>query len=237
MENHIGFTSPNKTARIAGLLYSLMIPLGAFGIMFIPQFLIAPDDPDATVANILANNGLFRLSMLIALVVQICHIFIVLLLYKLLKPVNTQMAALMVIFMLVSIPITIINELNNYAALLIVNNSVSVAGTLAGQTKDILVLFFQLHKYGILISGIFWGLWLFPMGYLVFKSDFLPKVLGVLLIIACCGYVVDSLCGLSIPGYEETVIAAILKIPMYGELLFPLWLLFKGIKPPLDTAQ
>jgi hypothetical protein len=146
------------------------------------------------------------------------------------------MAALMVLFMLVSIPISIGNELNNYMALLIANSGSPVSRTLAGQLKDILLLFLELHKYGILISGFFWGLWLFPMGYLVIKSHFLPKVLGILLIIAFCGYVADSLLGLGLPGYEKTVTASILKLPMYCEVLFPLWLLFKGIKPPLNAA-
>ncbi len=237
MENRISYKSQNNTARTAGLLYTLMIPLGAFGLMFIPQFLIVPGNADATIANILTNGGLFRLSILSALVVQICHIFIVLLLYKLLKPVNGNVAALMVIFMLVSIPISIVNELSNYMALLIANSDPSVAGMLAGQPKDMLFMFLELHKYGILISGFFWGLWLFPMGYLAVKSHFLPKVLGILLIIAFCGYIVDSLLGLGVPGYEETAIASILKLPMYCEVLFPLWLLFKGIKPSLNAAQ
>lgn len=237
MENRLDYKLQNNTARTAGLLYTLMIPLGAFGVMLAPQFLIAPGNADATIVNILTNSGLFRLSMLSALVVQICHIFIVLLLYKLLKPANGNMAALMVIFMLVSIPISMVNELNNYVALLIANSGPSVAGMFACQPKDMLFLFFELHKYGILISGFFWGLWLFPMGYLVIKSHFLPKVLGILLIIAFCGYIVDSLLGLGIPGYEETAIASILKLPMYCEILFPLWLLFKGIKPSLDAAQ
>lgn len=237
MENRFNYKLQNNTARIAGLLYTLMIPLGAFGIMYIPRFLIVSGDADATIANILTNGGLFRLSMLSALVVQICHIFIVLLLYKLLKPVNGNMAALMVIFLLVSIPISIVNELSNYMALLMVNSGPSVAGTFAGQPKDMLLLFFELHKYGIFISGFFWGLWLFPMGYLVIKSHFLPKLLGILLIIAFCGYIVDSLLGLGFPGYGETAIASIMKLPMYCEVLFPLWLLFKGIKPSLDAAQ
>ncbi len=237
MEGRLNDKPQSNTARIAGLLYTLMIPLGAFGIMFIPQFFVVSGDADATIANILANSGLFRIGMLSALVVQITHIFIVLLLYKLFQPVNGNMAALMVLFMLVSVPISMINELSHYMALLMANGDLSAAGMLAGQPKGLLLLLFELHKYGILISGFFWGLWLFPMGYLVIKSHFLPKTLGILLIIAFCGYIADSLLNLGIPGYGETAAASVLKLPMYCEILFPLWLLFKGMKPSLDAAQ
>ncbi|WP_208925577.1 DUF4386 domain-containing protein, partial [Desulfitobacterium hafniense] len=172
-----------------------------------------------------------------ALVVQVCHIFIVLFLYKLLKPVNRSIAGLMVIFMLTSVPIAMVNELNHYGVLFTIHNDVSVGGTLADQTKNMIVLFFQLRQYGIVIAGIFWGLWLLPMGYLVYKSNFLPKALGIVLIIASFFYVCDSFLSLGIPGYGETLSAAVMKIPLYGELLFPLWLLFKGIQPSFDTTQ
>lgn len=237
MESNISFKSQNRTARIAGLLYTLMIPLSAFGIMYIPTFLVTEGNVEATIANVLTHGVLFQLSALSALAVQVCHIFIVLLLYKLLKPVNKNMAGLMVIFMLVSIPITMVNELNNYAALLIIHKNISVAGALANQTENMIFLFLQLHKYGIMISGIFWGLWLLPMGYLVYKAHFLPRVLGIVLVIASFFYVCDSIFSLGIPGYAETVIAAIIKIPLYGEIIFPLWLLFRGVKPSLNTAQ
>lgn len=203
--------------------------------MFVPTFLVVEGNIDATIANVLSNGSLYSLSIVCALLVQVTHIFIVLLLYKLLKSVNQNMAVLMVIFMLVSIPITMINELNNYAALFMAHNA-STAISL-GQMKEMVFLFLNLHEYGILISSVFWGLWLFPMGYLVYKSHFLPKILGIVLMIAFFFYVSDSLLSLGIPWYTGTAIAQIMKIPMYGELLFPLWLLFKGIKPSLDTAQ
>ncbi|EHQ91685.1 DUF4386 family protein [Desulfosporosinus youngiae] len=86
MDNHLYFKSQNKLARIAGLLYTLMIPLAAFGIMYVPAALVTEGNAEATIANVLANGSLFQLSALSALVVQVSHIFIVLLLYKLLKP-------------------------------------------------------------------------------------------------------------------------------------------------------
>lgn len=220
---------PSKIARISGLLYCLMIPLGIFGIMYIPTFVIVAESAVTTAENILANIFVFRLSIVSALLVQISHIFIVLLLYKLLKHVNQNLASLMVIFMLVSIPITMINELNNYAALLLLGNSNFFAGLSMLQLQEISLTCLKLHDYGILIASIFWGLWLFPMGYLVYKSTFLPKFLGILLIISCIGYIIDSLCRLILPEYNTTAFASIIGFTLFGEIVFPVWLLIRGV--------
>ena len=223
MDNNITGNSQKKIARIAGLLYTLMIPLGAFGIMYIPSAIVVSGNIGETVSNVIANAVLFRLSLLSAIIVQISHIFIVLLLYKLLKFVNKNMATLMVVFMLISIPIATINELNHFVILFLSNNSTLL------QKNDFITLFFRLHEYGILLAGVFWGLWLFPMGYLVLKSSFLPKAIGIILMIACFGYVIDSMLKLALPGYTETIFAQLLIITLYGEILFPLWLLMRGI--------
>ena len=225
MEKSINGKSQQRIARTAGLLYTLMIPLAAFGMLYVPATLFVTGDMEKTVHNMVAHGGVFRLSILCAVIVQICHIFIVLLLYKLLRTVGRDMAALMVIFMLVSIPVTMVNELGNYAIVLLTTNS----SMPLHDTGVLIDLLFRVHGYGILISGIFWGLWLFPMGYLVYKSTFLPKSIGVLLIIACFGYVIDSMMKLVQPAYSSTVVAQIIGVTLYGELAFPLWLLIKGI--------
>ena len=97
--------------------------------------------------------------------------------------------------------------------------------------------FFKLYDTGILITGVFWGLWLFPMGILVYRSQFLPKALGVILLVASVFYVIDSFLSLGVSGYESTAVARIIEIPLYGEILFPLWLLIRGVKPSLNPAQ
>jgi hypothetical protein len=222
-------TSPNTVARIAGFLYVLMIPLGLFGIMYVPTVLVVAGDPVATTKNIMANIGLFRLSIVTALIVQVTHIFIVLLLYRLLKPVNKNLASLMVIFMLVSVPITMLNELNHFAVLLLLSGVDYLNVFTAGQLQALVPMFFDLHEYGILIASIFWGLWLLPMGYLVFKSGFISKIPGVLLIIAGCGYVIDTFARLLSPNYGATIIATIISVTLFGEIVFPIWLLIKGV--------
>jgi hypothetical protein len=221
--------NPNKTARIAGFLYILMIPLGLFGIMYIPTVLIVDGDAVTTTKNIMDNIGLFRLSIVTALIVQVTHIFIVLLLYRLLKPVNKNIALLMVVFMLVSVPIAMLNELNHFAVPLFLNDAAYLKVFTTVQLQALVPIFFDLHEHGILIASIFWGLWLFPMGYLVFKSGFISKIPGVLLIIAGSGYLIDVFAKLLSPNYGTTIIATIITVTLFGEIVFPIWLLIKGV--------
>jgi len=228
--------NPIKTARIAGILYLTMIPLGFFG-MYGHSNLILPGDTANTINNIIASGSLFRLSIMSALVVQIVNIFLVLVLYKLLKPVNRNYALLMVIFFLVSVPITMLNELNQFAALLLLSGADYLTVFKADQLHAQVMLFLDLHEHGIHISGMFWGFWLYPMGYLVFKSGFLPKFLGILLVIGFLGYLIDSVRFFFFPSFDSIVLYT-----FWGELLLPLWLLIKGVnveqweKRALDSA-
>ncbi len=210
--------NPNQTARTAGILYLLLIPLGIFGILYIPSTLIVPGDLQATADKIMANEFTFRLSIISALLVQLINIFLVLFLYKLLKPVNKNHAVLMLIFILIAVPIAFINEANYCAVLLVLNSG--------DPSLDLMSLFLELHQQGISIVQIFWGLWLFPMGYLVFKSGFLPKFIGILLMIGCFGYMIDSVTFLLYPNLDFTVS----EFTFIGEVLLPLWLVIKGVK-------
>ena len=173
----------NKTARIAGFLYLLLAPLGFFGGMYIPS-LTVPGNAAATVGNIMAHAVLFRLSIFSALLTPIVTVFVALFLYKLFKSVDKNQAVLMVIFAFAALPIAMLNELNHYAVLQLLNgtNYLKVLGV--DQLYSQVMFFLDLSQYGVSIAGIFWGLWLLPMGYLVFKSGFFPRVIGVLLIIA-----------------------------------------------------
>ncbi|MFQ6062344.1 MAG: DUF4386 domain-containing protein [Methanosarcinales archaeon] len=225
MANRNVETSPLVYARIAGFLYLLMAPLGAFGIMYVPSILIVPGDVVATASNIMANELIFHLSIVSALIVQIVQIFLVLVLYKLLKPVNKNHALLMVIFILVAVPIAMLNELNHFAVLLLLSGADYLAVFTIDQLQAMMSLFLELHQHGIIIAQIFWGLWLFPMGYLVFKSGYLPRILGVLLIIGGFGYLIDSFTLFLFPKFGVTIS----KFTFLGEVLFPLWLLIKGV--------
>ena len=217
--------NPQKTARVAGFLYLMLLPLGIFGIMYVPSILIVPGDAATTANNIMASGSLFPLSIVSGLIVQIVNMLVVLLLYKLLKPVNKDHAVLMVIFLLVGVPIAMLNALNQFAALLLLSGADYLTVFTADQLQALVPLFLDLHEHGINIAGIFWGLWLFPMGYLVFKSGYIPRILGVLLMIGCFGYVIESVTFFLFPGFDFIIT----QFTPIGEILLPLWLLIKGV--------
>jgi hypothetical protein len=144
--------NPNKTARITGFLYLMLVPLGIFGILYVPSTLIISGDVAATASNIMANELLYRLSIVTALVVQLVNIFVVLGLYKLLKPVNKNIAVLMVIFILLGVPIAMLNELNQFAVLLLLNGAGYLTVFTADQLQAHVSLFLDLHEHGIAIA-------------------------------------------------------------------------------------
>ena len=217
--------SIQKTARTAGFLYLLLIPLGVFGMLYVPATLFVPGDIVLTINNIMSYEWLFRLSIVSALLTQIVQIFVVLFLYKVLKPVNKNLAVLMVVFILVAVPIAMFNELNQFAVLLLLSGTDFLTAFTADKMQAIASLFLDMHEHGIYIAQIFWGLWLFPMGYLVIKSNYIPKIIGILLIVACFGYLIDSFIFFFIPSFGVTFS----HFTFLGELLMTLWLLFKGV--------
>ncbi|MEZ4711276.1 MAG: DUF4386 domain-containing protein [Caldilineaceae bacterium] len=222
-------SSPQRYARIAGWLYLSMIPLGIMGIMYVPLNLVVAGDAAATVQKIVNAEGLFRLSIVSALVVQLVNLILVLVLYRLLKPASQSWAALMVIFFAVAIPIAMLNELNNFAVLALAHGADYLHIFSTAEQQTLALFFLELHEKGVLIAGIFWGLWLFPMGYLVFKSGFLPRILGILLMIGCFGYLVDSFAAFLFPAAGITIA----QFTFIGEVTLPLWLVTRGV----DVAQ
>lgn len=217
-------------ARVAGLLYLLLIPLGAFAIQYGPTALVVSGEAAATARNLIASESLFRLSIVSALLSQVVGIGVALALYQLLKPINKSMALLMVIFSLLGMPITMLSELTHFAALQLLSGADYLTTFTTEQLQALAFLFLDLHGYGLLIAGVFWGLWLFPLGYLVFKSGFLPGLLGILLMIGCFGYLTDSFGSFLFPSYH-------LNLALYtgwSEVIFPLWLVIKGVKVAAD---
>ena len=203
----------------------MLFPLGIFGIIYVPSSLIVLGDAATTASNIMANELLYRLSIVTALTLQIVYIFLALALYKLLNPVDKNNAVLMVILVLVAAPIAMLNELNHVAVLLVLSGSDFLTTFSLDQVRASVPLFLNLHEHGVFIAQIFWGLWLFPMGYLIFKSNFLPLALGILMIIGGFGYLVDSFVYFIFPDFDVTFS----EFTFLGELLLPLWLMFKGV--------
>lgn len=216
-------TSPLVRARVAGLLYLITNLFAPFTLLYLPSRFIVSGNAAATASNILASESLFRLGIVLNLFTFIGQIFLVLALYQLLSVVNKNMASLMVIFSLLAVSIAMLNELTQLAVIQFLNKADYLKVFPNDQLQALAYLFLRLHGQGLNIAQIFWGLWLFPMGYLIFKSGFLPRILGVLLMIACFGYVIESFAAFL--GYNVSLIL----FTGWGELFLLLWLLIKGV--------
>jgi hypothetical protein len=156
--------------------------------------------------------------------------WVALALYDLLKGVNQRQAAVMLGLLVVSIPITLLNELNAVAALFLARGADFLSALDKPQRDGMAMLFLNLHDHGFGIAEIFWGLWLLPLGLLVYRSGFLPRILGVLLMLRCFAYVVESVVFFVVPERGDMVHQWMMPL-RFGELLFMSWLLIMGAKP------
>jgi len=198
--------------------------------VYVPSKVIVHGNPAATVNNIAGSETLFRLGIAANLISQALFIFVALALYDLLKGVNQRHATIMVMLIAVSIPIAFLNELNAIAALVLVHGADFLSTFEKPQRDALAMLFVHLHGHGFDVAAIFWGLWLLPLGLLVYRSGFLPRTLGVLLIANCFTYVVNSLTSLVLPQYED-IVSRWMRPFEFGELLFMFWLLIMGAIP------
>jgi hypothetical protein len=215
----------NKTARLAGALYLLMGPFAVFSLK-VRFSALEHTDAAQTVANIMAAPGQYLAAIVTWLVSQTLSIFLVVALYRLLRPVSRSHALLMAALAFVGIPVSMLNEINQFAVLFWLDDSTIASSLDPAHIQANVMFFLHLHERGMLIGHIFWGLWLLPLGYLVFKSEFLPKLLGLLAIVAGIGYLADLTIRLAFP--DLNVLAT--PYTFIGELLLPLWLVIKGVR-------
>jgi Domain of unknown function (DUF4386) len=216
--------------RFAGLLYLLASLPGFFALLYVPSKMFVRGNATATANNIAAHEMLFRLGIAADLICQALFIFVALALYHLLKGVNHRHALLMLTLILVAIPIAFVNEVNSVAALVLARGADFLSVFDKPQRDALARLFLDLRGGGFDVAGIFWGLWLFPLGLLVYRSGFLPRILGVLLMIACWAYLANSFTSLVLPRYEALVNRWISPLQL-AEVVFMLWLLIKGARP------
>jgi Domain of unknown function (DUF4386) len=222
-------TPLSRSARVAGLLY-LTLLTAPLRLIYIPKTLFVTGNATATANNIAAHEMLFRLGILSDLFTATMAIFLTLALYRLFQGVNQDLARLMVILgSLVVAPIYFLNTVNDLAALILARGDDFLSVFEKPQRDALALLFLRLHHGGVVANEIFWGLWLFPFGLLVYRSRFLPRILGVWLIINCFAYVAVSLTGVLFPRYEQAVFNIAFPA-MLGELAIILWLLIMGAK-------
>lgn len=226
MENHIA-SELRKTARLAGLLYLCFGVTSAIE-MSIPSAFIVKDNPAATVEKITSSEQLYRLYTVSGFASQILFVFLVLTLYQLLKGVSKRKAAMMVALVLVQVPMAFANTLCGFAPL-VLNNGAEYWSAFDKHQLDAMTLgCLVLQGYGTSAITALWGLWLLPFGILVYRSSFIPKILGIFLIIGSFGWLLICVISLLFPLYAH--LAEQLRILAIGEVLIILWLLIKGVK-------
>lgn len=219
-----------KTARVAGVLYLLVVLIGPFVLLYVPGKLFVPADASATASNILAHQSLFRAHIVLGLVGELLFISVVLVLYHLLKGVNKSLASVMVILILMDAPLAFLSVANEAVALKLLRGSDFLAVFDQPQREALTMLFLDLDKQAVLVSEMFWGLWLLPLGMLVYRSGFLPRLLGGWLIINGLAYLAISFTGLLLPQHHRMV-STIATPVLFGEMAFMLWLLIIGARP------
>jgi len=216
-----------KTARLAGFLWLLMFIFGPIA-QIVRSKLFITGDIEATANNIMANEFLFRLGFVSDLIMMVIFLLLPLVLYKLLNTVDKNISMLMVIFVIVSVPINMLNLLNEFSSLHLLSGAEYLSVFGVGQLKAQAMLSYDLYLHGYEIANIFFALWLVPLGLLVYKSGFLPSVLGILLVVGGCGLFLNVFLYFLFPGYE--IVNTILLIPQtIAEFLFLGWLLIRGI--------
>ena len=217
-----------KTARIAGFLFLLMVVTGLFAEMFFRQGLFT-GGVAVTANNILSHPFLYRAGVLSDLVMSTAYLFTALALYKLLVSVNKSLASLMVLFAAAGAVLLLMNVLNEFAPLYILQSR-SPSGALSpAQLTDMAMLSYTAYNHGYMIGQIFFALWVLPLGLLIWRSKFIPKVFGAL-------FVAETVCGLlSVAAHfllgDAALETALLLPGTVAEMTFLLWLLIRGINP------
>ena len=227
-------SSATNPGRFAGWLYILTSIFGFFAMGYVPDNLIVHGNAAATASNIVAHETLFRLGIAAELIGMAGFIFVADALYDLLKGVNRRHASLMVTLIVVSVPIAFVNELNSIAALVLVRGGDFLSAFESPQRYAAAMFFLNLHGRGFVVAEIFWGLWLFPLALLVYRSRFLPRFLGVWLGLAGVAWVIVSVSGILLPQYQNNVYGYA-QPAILGEIAFMLWLTIKGARPSMDA--
>lgn len=221
--------STKKNARIAGWLYLITCLPAPFSLLYVPNTLIVSGNATETASRILAHETMFRLGMAGELINAIAFIFVVRALYFLLQGVTKRHATLMVTLFAISIPISCLNVLNEVAALVLLKGANFLSVFSRPQLDALALVFLRMHNYGFIVAQIFWGLWLLPFGVLVYRSGFIPRILGVWLIINGLAYPAISFTALLLPQYRDIVSRVTFPL-LLGEAAIMLWLIVVGVR-------
>jgi hypothetical protein len=222
---------------MTGLFYLAIFFANIFVFIFVSGSLNVAGDATATAENIRASESLYRSGVVSYLIVFLSEIGATVLLYKLLSPVNKTLAMLMMVNRLMQAAIHAVNLVNFIFPLILLNGGDYLTTFTSAQINSLVLLFTDAHYYGVLVSEAFFAVSLFLLGYLVYKSELFPSVLGIMMAIAGAGYLLDSF-GIFLLPQQATLFANIMIAPaIIAELSFTLWLLIKGIRTPKAESR
>ncbi len=228
--------SPKRLARIAGLLYLIVGIFGGFAAGYATPKVYVAGDAAATAANILANSGLVRLSVVADLVQATVFVFLAMTLYVLLRDANRNAARAMVLLVAIATTVMCLNEVFQFAALRVASDGSYAAAFGTAGSVALVMLLMDLHHYGFLIAQIFFGLWLAPLGYLTYRSKMFPKALSVVLIVAAAAYLVDTLAAFLAPAIGAQIHAFLAIPPTIAEIWMLGYLLVRGVRARAQGA-
>ena len=222
--------SPTSIARITGAFYLIVIVCAGFAEGVVRTGLVVSGDPAATASNILASQTLFRAGFAADIIAFVFDAVISVLLYILLRPVGRRVAMIAAAFRLIAHPaIGSLNMLNHIGALMVLTGGETLAAFDPAQLEALAYTLLDVHGMGYLIAGAFFGVHCLLLGFLVYRSRFLPRLLGTLLALAGLGYLIETFGNFMVPGHE-TALALVVAVPAaIGEISFALWLLVKGV--------
>lgn len=221
--------SPRALARIGGVLYLIIIVIGVFGEAFVRERLVVSGDARATAANIRSHESLWRLGTGAEIVLLISALALAVIFFVLLRPVSRDLALLAAFFNLVSIALEAAYSLHLVAALFPLGDAAYLKAFAPAQLDAMVSLAVRSHAYGFGVSLIFFGCFCLVIGYLIFRSSYFPKVIGVLMQIAGLCYLANSFALLLAPGLANRLYPAILFPAFVGEASLCLWLIVKGV--------
>lgn len=232
MANHTIDNFPQRYARIGGVLYLAIIVLGAFAEGFVTNKLVVPGDAATTAHNILASPRLWHLSVAGDLIVVLLAVPLLWIEYLLLRPVSKHLVLLAVFFNLVSLSVEAISKLFLLVVMPTLGNADYLRAFGPQQLQILANLALRSHDIAFNIALIFFGFTCLVNGYLIFRSDYLPRLVGMLMQLAGLSYLTACFAALLAPAFSELITPAILMPPLIGESSFCLWLLVKGVNVP-----